>query len=117
MPIKRAPPILSDNAPAIGATNIGMIVHGRIRNADPSGRVALHGLEELASRKIEPNIPKNISRDATFASAKTRFWKKRIGSIGSFVWSSQRTKSANTTAPPARAMMISGDAQPCRCRA
>jgi hypothetical protein len=37
IPINRAPPILSDSAPAIGATNIGMIVQGRMRRPEPSG--------------------------------------------------------------------------------
>ena len=45
-------------------------------------------------------MPKNMNRDATFASAKARFLKKRIGSIGSSTRSSQRMKSANTIAPP-----------------
>ena len=37
IPIRRAPPIRSESAPATGATNIGMIVHGRIRRPEPSG--------------------------------------------------------------------------------
>jgi hypothetical protein len=37
VPISRAPPILSDSAPAIGATNIGISVHGRMRRPEPSG--------------------------------------------------------------------------------
>ena len=37
MPMRRAPPSLSDKAPAMGATNMGMIVQGRIRSPEPSG--------------------------------------------------------------------------------
>ena len=32
-----APPIRSESAPAIGAMNIGVSVHGRIRSPEPSG--------------------------------------------------------------------------------
>jgi hypothetical protein len=37
VPMIRAPPILSESAPATGATNIGISVHGRIRRPEPSG--------------------------------------------------------------------------------
>ena len=37
VPISLAPPIRSDSAPAIGATNIGISVHGRMRRPEPSG--------------------------------------------------------------------------------
>jgi hypothetical protein len=36
-PMMRPPPIRSDRAPAIGATKIGIAVHGRIRSPDWSG--------------------------------------------------------------------------------
>ena len=36
-PISRWPPIRSESAPAIGATKIGIAVHGRIRRPDSSG--------------------------------------------------------------------------------
>ena len=32
-----APPIRSESAPAIGAMNIGIAVHGRIRSPEPNG--------------------------------------------------------------------------------
>ena len=36
-PISRWPPIRSERAPAIGATIIGIAVHGRIRSPEPRG--------------------------------------------------------------------------------
>src|SRR6266550_2989347 len=51
------------------------------------------------SRKIEPNIPKNMNSEETFVSAKVRFRKKRIGSIGAGARSSQSTNSTSTIAP------------------
>ena len=36
-PISRWPPIRSESAPAIGATIIGIAVHGRIRRPEASG--------------------------------------------------------------------------------
>ncbi len=33
----RCPPIRSERAPAIGATKIGIAVHGRIRSPEPNG--------------------------------------------------------------------------------
>jgi hypothetical protein len=58
-----------------------MIVHGRIRSLSRWARPCTVWKNWL-KRKTEPNIPKNISSDATFASVKTRLRKKRIGSIG-----------------------------------
>ena len=57
-------------------------------------------------------MPKNMKRDATFASAKVLFLKKRIGSMGSLTRSSQAMKSAKTIAPAISAVTISADAQP-----
>ena len=37
MAMSGRPPIRSDSAPAIGATKIGIAVHGRIRRPDPNG--------------------------------------------------------------------------------
>ena len=36
-PISLCPPMRSESAPAIGAMNIGMSVHGRMRRPDPKG--------------------------------------------------------------------------------
>ena len=36
-PMNRWPPIRSESAPAIGATTIGIAVHGRMRSPEPSG--------------------------------------------------------------------------------
>src|SRR6266542_1847416 len=55
-------------------------------------------------------MPKKMNRDATLASAKTRFLKNRIGSIGSVTRSSHRMNSANTTAPAISAVTISAEA-------
>src|ERR687884_673449 len=52
-------------------------------------------------KKIDPNIPKNMSRLATFASAKVRLRKKRIGSIGWAVCSSHATKATRSAMPAA----------------
>ena len=53
-----------------------------------------------------------MKSDATFVSANVRLRKKRIGSIGSGVRSSQSTKSAVRTAPPASEPTISVLPQP-----
>ena len=37
MAMSRRPPIRSESAPAIGATKIGIAVHGRIRRPEPNG--------------------------------------------------------------------------------
>ena len=57
-------------------------------------------------KKIEPNIPKNMNRLATFASANVRLRKKRIGSIGCSVRSSHATKHASSAPPRRNAPMI-----------
>src|SRR6185436_111264 len=66
-----------------------------------------------ASRKIEPNIPKNIRNDAPFASAKLRDRKNRMGSIGARARSSHATNAATRMAPTASEPTISALAQPC----
>src|ERR1044071_4436345 len=50
-------------------------------------------------KKIAPNMPKNMSRLATLASANVRLRKKRMGSIGCSVRSSHATKHASSAAP------------------
>ena len=93
--------ILSESAPAIGAMNIGASVHGRMRRPEPNGEYPCTVWKNCASRKIEPNIPKYMNRDARFARAKVALRKKRIGSIGCSARSSQATNAA-TKAKPAR---------------
>ena len=60
-------------------------------------------------KKIEPNIPKNMNRLATLASANVRLRKKRIGSIGCSVRSSHATKHASSAQPRRNAPMIWGE--------
>ena len=55
--ISRWPPIRSESAPAIGATKIGIAVHGRIRRPGPERRVALHRLEELREQEDRAEHP------------------------------------------------------------
>ena len=57
-------------------------------------------------------MPKYISSDAAFDAAKARLRKKRIGSIGADVRSSQATKLATSTAPAPSATRIWGSVQP-----
>ncbi len=60
------------STPAIGATKAGMIVHGRTRSPASNGFMPWTTWKNWASRKIEPNIPKYISSDATLAMVKPR---------------------------------------------
>ena len=60
-------------------------------------RVALHGLEVRARKKIEPNIPKNMKSDATFVSVNVRLRKNSIGSIGDGARSSQAANAATSS--------------------
>ena len=68
-------------APAIGATNIGSSVQGRMRRP-AQRRVALHRLQELGQQEDRAEHPEVHQERETFASANARFWKKRRGSIG-----------------------------------
>src|SRR5947207_444318 len=108
----RWPPIRSDNAPAIGATKIGIAVQGRIRSPACSGEKPWTVWKNWISKKIDPNIPKNMNSDETLVSVNVRFRKKRIGSIGASARSSQSTNSATTTAPTTSEPTISGEPQP-----
>src|ERR1700686_4179527 len=102
----------SEKAPASGETRIGMAVQGRMRRPDCSGEYPCTVWKNCASRKIEPNIPKNMNRLETFASAKVRLRKKRIGGIGLSVRSSHQTNAPITTKPATSAPTISGEPQP-----
>ena len=53
-----------------------------------------------------------MSSDAVFASVNVRLRKKRIGSIGTDVRSSQATNAASTAAPASSEPTISGEPQP-----
>jgi len=112
VPMMREAERRSLRAPAIGATIIGIAVQGKMRSPDCSGEYPCTVWKNCASRKIEPNMPKNMKRLETFARANVRLRKKRIGSIGSSVRSSQATNAARRSAPAVTAPTISGEAQP-----
>ena len=57
------------------------------------------------SRKIDPNIPRNISREAALIPAKARERKSHMGSIGFFArvpWTTKATRSAPPANSPVR---------------
>ena len=56
-------PIRSLRMPAIGATSIGIAVHGSVRSAGLQRAEALRGLEELAEQEDRAEVPKNIAND------------------------------------------------------
>ncbi len=58
-------------------------------------------------------MPKYMKSEARFESVKAAERKKRSGSIGCSVRSSQATNAAMSSPPTAKAVRISGDAQPC----
>src|SRR5262245_38587664 len=70
-----------------------------IRSPDPSRSDPFTYRKNFASRKIEPNIPKNLNSEARFASENVRDRKNPIGSIGDGDRSSQRTKAATKASP------------------
>src|SRR5215218_4352352 len=63
-------------------------------------------------KKIAPNMPKNMNRLATLASAYVRLRKKRIGSIGCSVRSSHATKHTNSAAPRTNEPTMPAEVQP-----
>ena len=65
-----------------------------------------------ASRKIEPNTPKDITKPTPLAAANVRERKKRIGSIGCGARSSQATNAATSAAPAISEPRISVEVQP-----
>ena len=89
----------SDSRPAIGATSIGMPVQGSVRRPASSGDMCCVTWKNWASRKIEPKTPKYIANETPLEAAKARERKKRIGSIGAGVRSSQTTNAASRIAP------------------
>ena len=103
---------MSESAPAIGATTIGIAVHGRTRRPASSGEYPCAVWKNCVSRKIEPNIPNDIASDAPFAAEKPRLRKKRIGSIGCGVRSSHRTNATSSATPAASDATIDALAQP-----
>ena len=106
------PPIRSVSAPAIGATIIGMPVHGSIRRPASSGEFPCTFWRYWVKRKIDPNIPKNMRSDAALAAAKVRFRKNRIGSIGSRARRSQATNATRRMTPATSDRTISGLVHP-----
>src|SRR5438105_844739 len=56
----------SETTPAFGATKIGIAVQGRIRRPACSGEKPCTVWKYCASRKTEPNMPKNMNSEATF---------------------------------------------------
>src|SRR2546423_12855093 len=76
------PPILSESRPAIGAMKIGIAVQGRMRRPDCSGEEPCTVWKYWASRKIEPNMPKNMNSEATFAAGEGEVREKGNGRIG-----------------------------------
>jgi hypothetical protein len=111
--INGRPPIRSERLPAIGAMNIGIAVQGRVRRPASSGEYPCTVWRNWESRKIEPNMPKNMNSEAAFEAANVRFRKKRTGSIGAGVRRSQSTKAAVSAMPKPSAVRTSGDVQPC----
>ena len=109
-------PMRSVSRPAIGATSIGIAVHGSVRRPASSGERPCAVWKNWASRKIEPNMPKNIANETPLVAAKARERKKRIGSIGAGARSSQATKRGERAAPASSAT-ITVRARPAELRA
>ena len=65
-------PMRSLSRPAIGATNIGMIVHGSVRRPASSGESPCTTWKNWASRKIEPKTPKYIANETPLEAEKAR---------------------------------------------
>src|SRR5215208_1443378 len=110
--ISGRPPMRSESAPATGATNIGIAVHGSVLRPAPSGEWPWAVWRNCASRKIEPNIPKYMNSEAPFAAEKPRSRKSRSGTIGCAARRSQATNPASSTLPPVIATTIAGLVQP-----
>src|SRR3954453_20786774 len=87
-------PMRSLRMPAIGATKIGIAVHGSVRSPASSGEYPCAVWKNCASRKIDPNAPKNIANDTPLVAANARERKSRIGSIGAAARSSHATNAA-----------------------
>ena len=64
------------------------------------------------SRKIEPNIPRNISRLAALIPKKARLRKSRMGSIGFFARKPWWTKPPISAVPAIRPVRTMGLVQP-----
>ena len=78
---------------------MGIPVHGRVRAPASKGPNPCAVWKYWLMRKIAPNAPKNIAKESPFAVLKARERKKRIGSIGTGVLSSQRTNPARNASP------------------
>ena len=110
-------PTRSDSRPAMGATRIGMAVHGSVRRPACSGEYPCTVWKNCASRKMEPNIPKYISSDTRLAAVNSRLAKNSIGIIGSpprrLVSSSHATNDATSSPPTISGPATPSDVQPC----
>src|SRR6202035_6056720 len=82
-------PMRSEKTPARGATTI--VAPVQTSSFRPACRGVLWSTfcKYWERKKIEPNIPKYMLREATLVTAKERLAKKHIGSMGSRVRSSQ----------------------------
>ena len=106
------PPILSDRIPAIGATIIGMPVHGSTRIPAASGESPKAVWKTCERKNTAPNIPKDISSALRLISGKLRPRNRCIGTIGASVRSSQSTNAVSSTAPATKPVSTSGVVQP-----
>ncbi len=97
--ISGRPPKRSDSGPAIGATIIGIPVHGSVRRPALSGEKWSATCRNWASRKIEPNIPAENRNDATLVAVNPRLANSRSGSIGVGARSSQAANAASRMTP------------------
>ena len=112
--MSRAPPIRSDSAPAIGATNIGIAVHGRMRRPEPKRRVALHRLEELREQEDRAEHPeeheqrRDVRERERAVAEEAHRQHRRLGAQ-----LPQRRTARRARAPTASEPTISGHVQPC----
>ena len=87
------------STPAIGATIIGIPVHGSVRRPASSGPYPCAVWKNWLSRKIAPKVPKNIANESPLVALNARERNIRIGSIGSRARNSQRTNAASSRTP------------------
>lgn len=106
------PPKRSERYPAKGATRIGIPVQGSIRNPASVGECPRPFCRNWLSRKIDPNIPRNISRLAALIPRKARLRNSRIGSIGFSARMPWRTNRASSAVPAVSPVRTTGSVHP-----